>query len=56
MPKLLDGAAHWRKRAREARTRADGMVVPEMREAMLRMAADYERLARSAEERAADKE
>jgi hypothetical protein len=51
MPKLIDDASHWRQRAEEARTRAAELQVSEMREAMLRIAEDYDRLARLAEER-----
>ena len=51
MPKLIDDAKHWRQRADEARAQAKEMQVDAMREAMLRIAEGYERLARIAEER-----
>jgi hypothetical protein len=52
-PDLFDDPAHWYARAEEARTLADQMKHDEKsREAMLRVVADYERLAKHAEERA----
>jgi len=51
---LLEDPAHWRARAEEARTLADQMKHDEKsRQTMLRIVADYERMAKHAEERAA---
>ena len=55
MIKLIDDAKHWRQRADEARAQAKEMQVEAMREAMLRIAEDYERLARIADQRRAKK-
>jgi len=50
---LLEDPAHWRARAEEARTLADQMKHDEKsRQTMLRIVADYERMAKHAEERA----
>lgn len=43
---------HWRQRAKEARAIAEQMTDQQSKEAMLRISADYERLAERAEERA----
>jgi len=44
---------HWRARAEEARNLANQMHDSESKDAMLRIAQDYERLAKRAEHRAA---
>jgi hypothetical protein len=43
---------HWRARAEEARVLANQMNDSESKDAMLRIAEDYERLAKRAEDRA----
>jgi hypothetical protein len=47
---------HWRFRAEEARTVADQMTHEDARTIMRRIAMDYDRLAKLAEEQLADKE
>jgi hypothetical protein len=42
---------YWRNRAEEVRTRAEGMTDPQARNTLLRIAQDYEMLAKRAEER-----
>jgi len=49
---LMTDPKHWRDRAEEARLLAQDMKDPESREAMLRIAKDYDRLAERAEKRA----
>lgn len=49
--KFLDDPAHWRYRAEEIRTLADDMRDERSREAMLRIAEDYDLLAQRAQER-----
>lgn len=44
---------HWRDRAEEARVQAEQVIGEEPRRVMLQIAADYEKLARRAEERLA---
>ena len=48
----LNDPEHWRQRSEEARRMADLMSDIPSKEAMLRIAEDYERLAKPAEERA----
>jgi hypothetical protein len=52
---ILD-PTHWRFRAEEARTIADQMTHEEARTIMRRIANDYDRLAKVAEEQLADRE
>ena len=49
---LLNDPDHWRARAEEARILAKKTNDSESRDAMLRIAEDYERLAKRAEDRA----
>ena len=42
---------HWRHRAAEARAMAESLTDPEAKQQMLKVAADYEKLAERAEER-----
>jgi hypothetical protein len=48
---FINDPAHWRHRAEEMRTLAEGMSSNETRQIMMRIAADYERLAERAEQR-----
>jgi hypothetical protein len=48
---IFDDPKHWRQRAQEARALAEQMPDAESKEAMLRIARDYERLAQQAEQR-----
>ncbi len=50
---LLGDPAHWHKRAKEMRRLAQDMAEPEIKRTMLNIAADYETLAKRAEERRA---
>jgi hypothetical protein len=52
MISLLDDPEHWRSRAEEAGSVADQLSDPESKRTMLRIAADYERLAEHAKLRA----
>ena len=52
---ILD-PTHWRFRAEETRTVADQMTHEEARTIMRRIALDYDRLAKLAEEQLADQE
>ena len=47
----INDPKHWRARAEEARTVADDMTDEKSKQMMLRIAADYEELARRAEQR-----
>jgi len=49
---FLNDPTHWHERAAEARTRADQIAEPQSKNAMLRIAHDYEVLAERAEARA----
>jgi hypothetical protein len=48
----INDPKHWRYRAKEARAMAESMTDPEAKRLMLNVAADYERLAERAEQRA----
>ena len=47
----INDPKHWRERAEEAHTVADEMTDERSKQSMLRMARDYEELARRAERR-----
>jgi hypothetical protein len=49
---FINDPEHWRHRAEEARTIAEQMSDSPSKDAMLRIAKDYERLAERAQERA----
>jgi hypothetical protein len=48
---IINNASHWRMRAEEMRTLADESIDPTARAMMLRIAADYDRLAKHADDR-----
>jgi hypothetical protein len=48
---FINDPAHWRRRAEETRTIAEQMGDLQSKDAMLRIAKDYERLAERAEQR-----
>src|SRR5262249_12456262 len=47
----INDPKHWRERAQEARVHPEQITDPESKKAMLRIAEDYEKLAKRAEER-----
>ena len=49
---LADDPAHWRKRADEIRQLAEKMTDPKERETLLKLAAEYEKLAQRSADRA----
>lgn len=49
MPTAFGTPEHWRERAEEARTVADGIIDPEAKRSMLEIAAHYEYIAKRAE-------
>ena len=49
----INDPKHWRHRAAEARATAESLTDPEAKQRMLKVAADYEKLAERAEERSA---
>ena len=48
---FINDPKHWRERAEEARVHAEQMNDPESKKAVLRIAEDYEKLAKRAEQR-----
>ena len=53
--KFWDDPAHWRNRAVEMRTLAEGATTPKAKKRILKMAEEYEKLAGRAEERQANR-
>ena len=49
----INDPKHWRYRAEEALAMAESLTDPEAKQLMLNVAADYEKLAKRAEERSA---
>jgi len=56
VPVPINDPKHWLERAEEARTVAEQLTDPDSRRAMLRIAADYEELARRAQIRLRDRQ
>jgi hypothetical protein len=52
-PPFINDPEHWRQRAEEARALAEQMQDPQSKQAMLRIATDYEHLVERAARRAA---
>jgi len=50
---FINDPTHWRARAEEMRTLAEHLKDDQARDTMLRLAADYDRLAQRAQERSA---
>jgi hypothetical protein len=48
---IINNASHWRMRGEEMRTLAEDSIDPTARAMMLRIAADYDRLAKHADDR-----
>jgi hypothetical protein len=55
-PSHINDPAHWRRRAQQTRTLADQLTDLQAKAAMLRIAEDYERLAKRAEARSIGQE
>ena len=51
MSDVVDKLEHWRKRAEEARTTANGMSDPDAKRVMLAVVASYEEVVKRAESR-----
>jgi hypothetical protein len=53
VPRIIDDPKHWRDRAKEVRAHAEQMTDRDAKQEMFRIAEDYEKLAKRAEERLA---